>query len=70
MKYWFFIVALFPRGWNAFVFGNCCFFLVVAKFQLILKSNVDTEGLIYIATIKLKQIRSFYGIEGFQNAIL
>ena len=46
------------------------FFLVVAKFQLILKSNVDTEGLIYIATIKLKQIRSFYSIEGFQNAIL
>ena len=46
------------------------FFLVEAKFQFILKLNVDTEGLIYIATIKLEQIRSFNSIEGFQNSIL
>ena len=44
--------------------------MVEAKFQFILKLNVDTEGLIYKATIKLKQIWSVNSIESFQNSIL
>ena len=52
------------------LFSAFGFFLVEEKFQFILKLNDDTEGLIYKATIKLKQIRSFNSIEGFQNSIL